>query len=141
FASSSRLSALRTGTPQQRAEAWAAFLRETDPISITPQNEGLRDYFQRIRVANERFRDDGATGWLSDRGSVYVALGEPDQMMDNTGSSSDLTIGQRGRVQVWDYTSLRLRLAFQDRSGFGRWQFYANSSNEFQSALQRLLNR
>lgn len=142
FASSSRLNALKTGTPQQRATAWATFLRESDPISMTPQNEALRDYFQRIRVANERYRDDGASGWLSDRGSAYVALGEPDQVIDNTGSASqDLTIGQRGRVQAWDYTQLRLRLIFQDRSGFGRWQFYGNSANDFQSALQRRLNR
>ena len=142
FASTSRLSALKTGTPQQRATAWAAFLRETDPISITPQNEALRDYFQRIRVANERYRDDGAAGWLTDRGMTYTALGEPDQVLDNNNQGSqDLSIGQRGRLQAWDYTSERLRLIFQDQSGFGRWRFYGSGSTDFQSALQRRLNR
>ena len=142
FASTSRLSALKTGTPQQRATAWAAFLRETDPISITPQNEALRDYFQRIRVANERYRDDGAAGWLTDRGMTYTALGEPDQVLDNNNQGSqDLSIGQRGRLQAWDYTSERLRLIFQDQSGFGRWRFYGSGSTDFQSALQRRLSR
>ena len=142
FASTSRLSALKTGTPQQRATAWAAFLRETDPISITPQNEALRDYFQRIRVANERYRDDGAAGWLTDRGMTFTALGEPDQVLDNNNQGSqDLSIGQRGRLQAWDYTSERLRLIFQDQSGFGRWRFYGSGSTDFQSALQRRLNR
>ena len=142
FASNSRVNALKTGTPQQRAVAWAAFLRETDPISITPQNEALRDYFQRIRVANERYRDDGSAGWLTDRGMTYVALGEPDQVLDNNNQSqSDLSIGQRGRVQAWDYTSERLRLIFQDQSGFGRWRFYGSAAADFQSALQRHLNR
>jgi GWxTD domain-containing protein len=142
FASTSRLNTLKTGTPQQRAAAWANFLRETDPISITPQNEALRDYFQRIRQANERFRDDGAAGWLTDRGMTFVALGEPDQMIDNNNQGQqDLTIGQRGRLQAWDYTSERLRVIFQDQSGFGRWRFYGSGASDFQSALQRRLNR
>ena len=142
FASTSRLNTLKTGTPQQRATAWATFLRETDPISITPQNEALRDYFQRIRTANERFRDDGAAGWLTDRGMTFVALGEPDQTIDNNNQGQqDLSIGQRGRLQAWDYTGDRLRLIFQDQSGFGRWRFYGSGASDFQSALQRRLNR
>ncbi len=142
FASGARLNSLKTGTPQQRAEAWAAFLRETDPITITPQNEALRDYFQRIRSANERFREDAGAGWLSDRGAVYVAFGEPDQILNNNGQiSSDISVGQRGRIQQWDYTNERVRLYFIDQSGFGRWRFYGNSSSEFMSALQRRLNR
>lgn len=142
FASNTRIDALKNGTPQQRARAWAQFLAETDPISITPQNEALRDYFQRIRIANERYREDGAAGWLSDRGSVYVALGEPDQIINNNNQqSNDLTIGQRGRMEAWDYTSERLRLIFIDQSGFGRWRFYGSGANDFASALHRRLNR
>lgn len=142
FASPARLSTLKTGTPQQRASAWANFLRETDPISITPQNEALRDYFQRIRVANQQFREDDAAGWLSDRGRSYVALGEPDSRVDaNNQGQQDLSIGQRGRIQYWDYTSQRLRLVFQDQSGFGRWRFYGSSAGDFQTALARNLSR
>lgn len=143
FASGSRLSTLKTGTPQQRALAWSAFLRETDPISITPQNEALRDYFQRIRVANERYREDqGGLGWLSDRGSVYVAFGEPDQILElNSQGQQAVSVGQRGRIQQWDYTSERLRLYFIDQTGFGRWRFFDSGAANFQSALQRRLTR
>jgi len=143
FASSTRLNTLKTGTPQQRAAAWAAFLRETDPIGMTPQNEALRDYFQRIRTANERFREEGAAGWLSDRGASFVAFGEPDQILDNANQGQqDLSMGQRGRLQAWDYTAgERFRLLFQDQSGFGRWRFYGNGAALFQTALQRRLNR
>ena len=141
FASSAQLSRLKSGTPQQRAEAWASFLSASDPISMTPQNEALRDYFMRIRVANERFREDGAVGWLSDRGQTYVALGEPEQVIENNNRPQDLSMGQRGRLQAWEYTQLRQRLIFQDRSGFGRWQFFGSSASEFQSLLQRRLAR
>jgi GWxTD domain-containing protein len=144
FATSSRLSTLKTGTPQQRATAWATFLRETDPISITPQNEAIRDYFQRIRIANERYREDaGGLGWLSDRGSVYVAFGEPEQLLElnNQGQQGVSSVGQRGRLQAWDYISDRLRLVFVDQTGFGRWRFYGSGASDFASALQRRLSR
>jgi GWxTD domain-containing protein len=142
FASAARLNALRMGPPEQRAAAWANFMRETDPISVTPQNEALRDYFQRIRIANQRFREDGTGGWLSDRGSAFVALGEPDRMLDQNGNlPQETSMGQRGRLQVWDYTGERLRLIFVDQNGFGRWRFYGSSLSDFQAALQRRLNR
>jgi len=141
FATSAQLKALRTGTPQQRAEAWATFLSESDPIAMTPQNEALRDYFMRIRSANERFREDGAVGWLSDRGQTYVALGEPEQVLDNNNQTQALTMGQRGRLQAWEYPQLRIRIIFEDRSGFGRWQFFGNSFSMLQTALQRRSTR
>jgi GWxTD domain-containing protein len=143
FASTSRLNTLRSGTPQQRATAWAALLRETDPISSTPQNEALRDYFQRIRSANERFREEGSGGWFSDRGATYVALGEPTQVLElNTqGGQQSLSVGQRGRLQAWEYPDERLRIIFVDQSGFGRWRFYGSGAADFQTALQRRLNR
>lgn len=144
FAPTYKLNALKNGTAQERAIAWATFLRETDPITITPQNEALRDYFGRIRIANTRFREDGGLGWLSDRGMTYVGLGEPEQMLDlsSRGSgSSDMSIGERGRQQVWDYPSMRLRLVFIDVNGFGRWKFAGSGASEFQSALQRRMAR
>lgn len=143
FATNARLSTLKTGTPQQRASAWASFLRETDPISITPQNEAIRDYFQRIRTANERFRDDqGGTGWLSDRGSVFVAFGEPEQTVEanNQGQQGVTSVGQRGRLQAWIYGN-DLRLVFIDQTGFGRWRFYGSGAGDFSVALQRRLSR
>jgi len=137
FATGAQLKALRTGTPQQRAEAWAAFLSESDPIAMTPQNEALRDYFTRLRLANERFREDGAVGWLSDRGQTYVALGEPEQVLDNNNQAQGLAMGQRGRLQAWEYPQLRIRIIFEDRTGFGRWVFVGNSAGLVQTALQR----
>ena len=71
-----RLRALRDTAPEFRGLAWAEFLRETDPVASTPEHEGLRDYFGRIEEANERFREEGGRGWLTDRGMVLVGLPE-----------------------------------------------------------------
>ena len=135
FVSGPRLSALRDAAPDARAALWASFLRETDPVPQTPQHEGLRDYFSRIAQANARFREEGAAGWLTDRGRVFVALGNPDQILEP--NMNDMN--QRGRAQIWEYREHRLQAVFIDQTGFGRWRLTLNSETEFESVVRRVL--
>jgi GWxTD domain-containing protein len=137
FGSASRLQTLRDAPPNARATAWAAFLRETDPDPATPVNEALRDYFGRIAQANVRFREEGAIGWLTDRGRVFVALGTPDQFYEP--NTTDLN--QRGRAQIWDYRRHRLQIVFVDQTGFGRWRMTVGSEAEFEALMRRELGR
>ena len=67
FAAPERLQALRDASSQERARAWSTFWRETYPLPSTPEHEGLREYFDRIQNANQRFREPGTAGWLTDR--------------------------------------------------------------------------
>lgn len=137
FATPDRLRALRDTAPADRAAAWAAFVRETDPVLSTPENEAMRDYFQRIVQANERFRDEGLPGWLTERGMVYVTLGEPDQVYEQ--GSTD--ISQRGRAQIWEYAQYHVQLVFIDQTGFGRWRLTTASEADFQQIAQRVRSR
>ncbi len=133
FTNRGRLAALRDAPPESRATAWATFLRETDPAPNTPEHEGLRDYFSRIAQANQRFREEGSAGWLSDRGRVFVSLGNPDQVYEpNTGG-----MNQRGRAQIWEYRRHRLQVVFVDQTGFGRWRMTLSSQAEFEAVAQR----
>ena len=134
YASDARVSQLRNATGDQRAEAWGTFYKETDPDQRTPEHEGLRTYFTRLAIANERFADEGASGWQSDRGEVYVTLGEPDQMLEQ----GDQGFNQRGRAQLWTYHQHRLQLVFIDQTGFGRWRLTSSSEVEFQAVAQRV---
>lgn len=135
FVSGPRLQALRAAAPDQRAMLWAAFLRETDPVPQTLQHEGLRDYFARIAQANARFREEGAAGWLTDRGRVFVALGNADQILEP--NMNDLN--QRGRAQIWEYREHRLQVVFIDQTGFSRWRMTLSSETEFESVVRRVL--
>ncbi|HSJ64141.1 MAG TPA: GWxTD domain-containing protein [Gemmatimonadaceae bacterium] len=134
YATDARLLRLRESSGAERAAAWAAFYKETDPDQRTPEHEGLRTYFTRLRIANERFADEGASGWQSDRGEVYVTLGEPDQVLEQ----GDNTFNQRGRAQLWTYHQHRLQLVFIDQSGFGRWRLTSSSETDFESVAQRV---
>jgi GWxTD domain-containing protein len=133
YASPTRLKALRDAAADMRSDAWATFLAETDPIPTTPQHEGLQLYFARIQRANLEFREEGGQGWLTDRGMVFVSLGEPDQILEPSGSQ----INQRGQAQIWDYQRLQLQLIFIDQTGFNRWRLTQSSEVDFQAALRR----
>ncbi len=133
YASPTRIKALRDATSDMRSDAWSVFLAETDPVPTTPQHEGLQLYFARIQRANLEFREEGGQGWLTDRGMVFVSLGEPDQILEPNGAQ----LNQRGQAQVWDYQRLQLQLIFIDQTGFGRWRLTQSSELEFQAALRR----
>lgn len=135
FTTADRLRVLRDATAMQRPEAWATFLKATDPIPGTAEHEGLRDYFGRVRVANIRFRDDGPVGWQSDRGIAFVALGDPDNIID-TGMTNP---NARVRQQVWEYRDLRVQIVFNDQTGFGRWRLTSQGRSDLDNAIRRRL--
>jgi len=137
FTTPFRLQQLRELAPSERAAGWAKLMAETDPITSTPEHEGLREYFERIQQANERFREEGSPGWLSDRGMVFITLGEPDQVLEQT--TGDL--GQRGRLQGWEYRQHHVQLVFVDQTGFGRWRLTTSSEADFNSLVQRIRMR
>lgn len=143
YAAPDRIKVLRDARPERRSAVWAEFFRSTDPVPSTPEHEGLQAYFARIMQAKSRFREEtgGWAGSLSDRGKVFVSLGEPDQMYEQStnASLSRGSIGERGRLQYWEYTQYRLRLLFYDESGIGRWRITPASEADFQQINARLL--
>ena len=137
FASPSRLNLLKDAAPERRATEWAQFLRATDPVPETPVNEDLQSYFGRIQIANGQFRMDHNPGWLSDRGMVYVALGEPDQVFERNynGTLTTTQIGGTTRLQIWQYRQYNTQLVFYEETG--RWRLTRPSETEFLSINAR----
>ena len=135
FTTPERLSVLRNASPAERGTVWSQFLKSTDPVPATAEHEGLRDYFGRIRTANVRYRDEGALGWQTDRGITYVALGDPDNVID-TGLNDP---NARVRQQIWEYRELRIQLVFVDQTGFGRWRLSTQQRTELDNAIRRKL--
>jgi GWxTD domain-containing protein len=125
---------LRRSAPDGRGEVWREFWKSTDPVPLTPENELLDEYFGRVTQANVRFADEGQPGWLTERGEVFISLGEPDEMLD---MSSGLDRANQ-RVIRWTYTSQRLVIYFQDQSGFGQFRLTPSSRSEFQRVVARL---
>jgi GWxTD domain-containing protein len=131
FGTPSRINALRNAPPEKRATVWAEFLRSTDPVPETPVNEDLQSYFSRIQEANLQFRMDRNPGWLSDRGMVFVALGEPDQVFERNINQmlSPTQTTSNARLQIWDYRQFSAQLIFYEDAG--RWRLTRGSETEF----------
>ena len=133
FGQDEALRRLKAADARERPKLWRDFWHATDPNPATPENEALVEYFQRLQAANVRFQEGSDPGWLTDRGEVYVTLGEPDEVYDQ---SSDLQ-GQRRFIR-WTFTTYRLQLDFLDDAGFGRFRLTPASRSDYQRVLNRV---
>ena len=65
-------------------------------------------FYSRVEAANEIFDDEGKIGWKTDRGRIFIIVGEPDYIYvynryrAGLPSDSDLT---GGYIQQWSYYS------------------------------------
>jgi GWxTD domain-containing protein len=137
------LDSLTTGSPTQQRAAWERFWDRRDPLPITDVNEYRDAFFQRVRYATEAFREAGGRpGWNTDRGEVYIVLGQPDNAIERYVGNVDIT--RQPNAEEWIYMSLpggRLNLLFHDRTGFGRYELVPASASAFRSVADRLKPR
>ncbi|MGH7561648.1 MAG: GWxTD domain-containing protein [Gemmatimonadales bacterium] len=129
-----RLNALRSAKPADRPRLWREFWTASDPIPETAENEALDQYFTRIAIANERFSDEGGQGWRTDRGEVFITLGEPDQVLE-TPPSTDR------RIVQWVYSTYRAVIYFEGQLGFSRLRMTPSSRAEFSRAKSQVIRQ
>ena len=122
---------LKKAPPNERPRLWQEFYKQTDPVPATPENEALEQYFGRMSIANQRFTDEEVPGWRTDRGMVFITLGEPEEVYN--GSSTT-----QGRIIRWTYTSLRLEVVFEDVASVSRFRLTSESRSAYERVLARV---
>jgi len=116
--------------PDQKArqEFIEEFWKIRDPNPATVENEYKDEYEARIEFANKWFAEipkDNKRGWDTDRGRIYLVLGEPDIVMFWDGSNR--WQGDHNRkyrhwyTEEWYYERHRLYLVFH-RDGLRRYR-------------------
>jgi GWxTD domain-containing protein len=133
FGADNKLAKIRNAKTTDRAELWREFYHDTDPVPGTPNNEALDLYFARVAIANQRYNNEGGAGWRTDRGEVYIVLGDPDEILD-----ASPTLQYSGRYYQWNYVDYRVTLYFQDQSGFGRFRLTPASRSDFERVKARV---
>ncbi|MGH7594039.1 MAG: GWxTD domain-containing protein [Gemmatimonadales bacterium] len=133
FGEDRRVEAMRRAKGADRIQLWQDFYRATDPIPATPENEALDAYFARVAGADQRFHEPGIPGWRTDRGEVFVTLGEADEVHDQSAQ-----LQNQNRVIQWTYNDYRIVLYFQDITGFGRFQLTPQSRSDFDRIRARV---
>jgi GWxTD domain-containing protein len=122
---------LKKAPPEERPRLWQEFYKNTDPVPATPENEALEQYFGRMAIANQRFTDEEVPGWRTDRGMVFITLGEPEEIYNGSSTA-------QGRVIRWTYTALRLDLVFEDTAGVSRFRLTSDSRAAYERVLTRV---
>lgn len=121
--------------PEERPAFRRDFWKRRDPSPETDRNEYREAYYQRVAMANRLFRSEGREGWLTERGRVFVLLGEPDRRdVYPTGYSF-----YEPPVEVWHYGFFPI--IFVDRFKQGKYEmmqanaYYLNALTKAQIVL------
>lgn len=131
FGHEDMLKQLKKAPPSERPRLWQEFYKQTDPVPVTPENEALEQYFGRMSIANLRFTDEEVPGWRTDRGMVFITLGEPEEIYNGSSTA-------QGRIIRWTYTALRLEVVFEDQSSVSRFRLTSDSRTAYERVLSRV---
>ena len=94
----------------EREKVWNEFWESKDPTPENKVNEFLIEYFRRVDYANKNFsRGSFFEGWKTDRGKVYIVLGPPDYMVEESFSMD------QNPYQIWYYYDKGYELIFVQR--------------------------
>jgi GWxTD domain-containing protein len=118
---------LKLQTDRERDLFIEAFWKQRDPTPGSAENEFKTEHFRRIAHANRYLgRDAPRPGWKTDRGRIYIILGEARDVQRFEGKSSTYD------AEVWFYqgkTDLGLpagfNLVFFKEGGQGEYKLYS----------------
>jgi len=118
---------LKLETDRERERFIEAFWKHRDPTPATPENEFRTEHYRRINYVNHFFgRESPKPGWKTDRGRVYIILGEPNDIQKFEGKSTIYP------TEVWFYqgkTDVGLppgfNLVFFQEGGSGEYRLYS----------------
>jgi GWxTD domain-containing protein len=92
---------LRLADDDERDLFIEQFWQRRNPIPSSAENVYQEEYYRRIAYSNEHFSTD-VPGWRTDRGRIYIMLGPPDEIRDDSGSGPHAA----ERWQLWRFRYL-----------------------------------
>lgn len=104
---------------ESREEFISDFWLKRDPDPDTEENEFKEEFLRRIEYANERF-NEGPPGWKTDRGRIYIYLGQPDKIEEFLFHEEPEV---RGSIIQWYYYRYNFGVQFVDKDGNGHYTF------------------
>jgi len=128
---------LQLETDRERELFIEAFWKHRDPTQGTPLNEFKEEHYRRIDYANYHFgRGLPKPGWKTDRGRIYIILGEPGDIERFTGET------QITNTEIWFYQGLTkfglppgFFLVFYQKYGIGEYVLYSPSNDGPQALM------
>jgi len=118
---------LKLRTDRERDLFIDAFWKHRDPTPNTAENEFKTEHYRRINYANHYLgREAPFPGWKTDRGRMYILLGEPQEIQKFTGRAGVY------ESEIWFYQGKAdqdlpagFYLLFFKRHGQGMYKLYS----------------
>lgn len=128
---------LQLETDRERDLFIEAFWNHRDPTLGTLENEFKSEHYRRINYANRYFaRGVPKPGWKTDRGRMYILLGEPIDIERFIGET------QIYNTEIWFYQGLAkyglptgFHLVFYQKGGPGEYVLYSPTSDGPQALM------
>ena len=129
---------LKLTTDEQRDKYIETFWRMRDPSPGSPRNEYKEEHYRRLEYANKFLgRETYRQGWQTDRGRIYILLGEPQNKSIFPSSTTAYP------MELWFYsqdpstTGLNpfFYILFFKRSGIGEYKLYSPISDGLESLV------
>jgi len=102
-------------TNEDKLKRFMKFWKSKDPSPRTAKNELMIEYYNRIKIANERY-SHYVEGWKTDMGMVFIIYGNP-SVIDRHPFDSDSR-----PYEVWTYYEINRQYIFVDYTGFGDYR-------------------
>lgn len=113
IASQTELESLRKLPKKYQRAGLLSYWMGKDPSPGTPENELMREFYDRIAYANRTFAFMSEAGWRSDQGQIYVRYGPPDSVVKS------LYGAKKKPCEIWQYHQLQQEFVFVDNKGYG----------------------
>jgi GWxTD domain-containing protein len=118
---------LQLESDRERDQFIEAFWKQRDPTPGSPENEFRTEHYRRINHVNHFYgRTTPKPGWKTDRGEIYIILGEPNDVTRFTGET------QVYNTEVWFYQGLTkyglppgFNMIFFQQGGTGEYILYS----------------
>jgi len=129
---------LKLNSDEERELFIKAFWTQRDPSPGSDRNEFRDEHMRRLQYANRRFTAAGKPGWKTDRGKIYILLGEPKSIRNF--NSLDIHFP----ADLWYYQGVEgyglphaFHLLFYQRGRIGDFLLYNPASDGPWSLLAR----
>jgi GWxTD domain-containing protein len=140
FLTKSELDAYEALPPDAKRRYLTDFFQRRDPSPVTAGNAFLVEYLDRLSIVRARYSERVGTEevppWQTDRGWVYLRLGEPQNRIVNyypsgSGGGSAVAGGaEEPPYEIWQYQTTGYVYMFIETTAFGTWSLiYSTDPN------------
>lgn len=103
-------------TQAEKERRFLEFWKARDPNPKSAKNEVMIEYYNRVKIANEKFSNYAVEGYRTDMGMVFIIYGNPSNIERHPFDDYSRP------YEIWEYYDINKQFIFVDYTGFGDYR-------------------